>query len=147
MKLYLIILLLCIQCVPDRKPNSCDIFLNKQNHKFQELFTIQLKELTFMSCEKTFDHQLQVLETWYQVNGENARFVENYLEKKYNMGKLKFICCGWEIGLVDGVKGYGDYKDKANYNHSVRMYSEETLKENWEKIIFYVQDILYLEGP
>lgn len=46
------------------------------------------------------------------------------------MGNLKFICCGWEIEILSAMKIEGSYIDKANYKHSIRMYSEETLEKN-----------------
>lgn len=58
--LFIISLFFFLQCVSDKKPNSCDVFLNNQNHQFQEIFTLQLKELEFLGCEKTKEHQLQV---------------------------------------------------------------------------------------
>ncbi|MDX1958995.1 MAG: DUF4952 domain-containing protein [Leptospiraceae bacterium] len=142
----IIISILTLQCSPSKEPNSCDVFINKLGYKFQELFTISLNELDFMSCTKTKDAQLQVLRTTYLVKGRNAKLVENYLEKKYSMGKLRFLCCGWENWESEGAKD-GQYIDIAKYKHSVSMYSKETLEKNWEKIQFYVDDILYLEEP
>jgi hypothetical protein len=45
------------------------------------------------------------------------------------MGKLHFVCCGWEPQNKNG-----HYKDQDGYNYKVTMYSGETLERNWRKI-------------
>lgn len=50
--------------------------------------------LEFVGCEEG-EGQL-VVRAEYRVMGRDAQSVERYLVENYEMGPLKWICCGWE---------------------------------------------------
>ncbi len=100
------------------------------------------KELEFTMC-KEGEGQL-ILEAKYRVSGKEAEKVEQYLIKKYGLGKLKFICCGWEPenGKRGQIKNVELTKINADYHLLITMFAsaEKTdggLELNRDKIRFF----------
>lgn len=102
--------------------------------------------LIFLGCEKTNDAQLHVFKASYKVLGKDAVEIERYLQKYFQMPKLRFVCCGWEMSPDRGT-----YKNSKGFDYQIMMRSEETLINNrsdWGKIpFFYIEVILPLEEP
>jgi Domian of unknown function (DUF4952) len=86
------------------------------------------KEFKLSSCQVE-SGQLEILVLRYAVKGVDAAKVEKMLRQRFGMGKLRFVCCGWEPQNKNG-----HYKDKDGYNYRIAMYSSETLERNWHKI-------------
>jgi hypothetical protein len=86
------------------------------------------KELKLASCQVELG-QLEILVVRYTVKGTDAAKVEKMLRQRFGMGKLHFVCCGWE---PRNQKGH--YKDREGYNYDVSMISDETVEMNWRKI-------------
>ncbi len=112
------------------------------------------QELQFLECKPTKHMQLNVLETSYQVPGKDAGEVEKFLQQKFKMSKLRFLCCGWEpIEVIknENYPGYGGYRDSLGYNYQIRMFSGETLinqRQDWKSIpFFYIRVIKFIESP
>ncbi len=112
----------------------------------------KLKELEFSGCKQYNQSYLEVLEARYKVTGKDAATVERFLQEKFQMSELQFLCCGWEPVIRiqnDNFPGYGNFRDSRGYNYRVTMFSQETLideRQDWYKIPFFYVDItLYLE--
>lgn len=114
------------------KEDACGDLLTKYAQK--------PKQLEFLSCKKGFGQV--VLKARYRVKGKNAATVAKFLQQHYKMGKLKFVCCGWETGSVTFAKTILQ-EDGSNRFYSVIMYSSETLinkQVRWSDIpYFYVE--------
>lgn len=86
------------------------------------------KELKLTSC-KVESGQLEILVVRYTLKGLDAAKVEKILRQRFQMGKLRFVCCGW-----GSQNKSGSYKDADGYNYHISMYSSETIEMNWRKI-------------
>ena len=60
-----------------------------------EIYAEKPKNLIFKQCKRVESSQTLV-EAHYEVSGKNAKAVEDFLVKNYGMGKLQWVCCGWE---------------------------------------------------
>lgn len=83
----------------------------------------------------------------YEVEGKHSKTVEDFLVKKYGMGKLKWVCCGYEN--TNGQKGQitVELDDENNFDLMIGMYAyaditdendNENLKFEREKLNFTV---------
>ncbi len=116
-------------------PTQCVAFLEQWGDK--------PKELKFSSCQLESTMQGDKLVTRYMTNGKNAVLVETFLRRRFQMGKLHFMCCYW--GTPDQL---GIYKDKDDYSYDIEMVSEETGERDWHKIDqFEVRITKYLFEP
>ena len=52
------------------------------------------KYLEWIGTEKGKGQNIAIAK--YRILGKYSRQVESFLIQKYGMGKLKFVCCGWE---------------------------------------------------
>lgn len=52
-------------------------------------------KLEFIEC-KVGSHAQTLVEATYEVSGENSKTVEDFFVQKYGMGKLVWVCCGYE---------------------------------------------------
>ncbi|HLO84488.1 MAG TPA: DUF4952 domain-containing protein [Nostocaceae cyanobacterium] len=113
------------------------------------------KELEFLECKNTESFGLDALEASYRVSGKDAAKIEGFLQQKFKMSKLKFLCCGWEPVFVteNGANSSGKayYTDKFGHRYEITMHSGETLvneRQDWQKIpFFYVKVVALLEAP
>ncbi|HLP91081.1 MAG TPA: DUF4952 domain-containing protein [Nostocaceae cyanobacterium] len=111
------------------------------------------QELEFLECKNSKNVGLDALEARYRVSGKDAAKVESLLQQKFQMSKLKFLCCGWESIFVtkngSNTPGKGYYTDNYGYRYTIDMHSEETLvneRENWQNIpYFYITVTAFLE--
>lgn len=89
----------------------------------------KIPKIEFIECEKGKGQT--VLEAKYKVLGINSEEIENFLIKKYGIGKLKFTCCGWES--TNGKNGYLKNEEllkiNPNYILEISMYGNAE-KEN-----------------
>jgi len=100
------------------------------------------EELEFIAC-KEGKGQL-IVEATYHVSGKEAEKVEKYLIKKYGLGKLKFICCGWEPenGQNGQIKNTKLTKINTDYHLLITMFASAEDKDgsfelNRDKIKFF----------
>jgi len=100
------------------------------------------KELEFTVC-KEGEGQL-ILEAKYRISGKDAEKVEQYLIEKYDLGKLKFICYGWETenGKSGEIKNAELTKINADYHLLITMFASAEKKDgglelNRSKIQFF----------
>ena len=116
--------------------------IDRSTCDFLSQWQIKPKELKLASCD--LEHsQMDLLIANYTVKGTDAAIVEKFLQARFKMGKLRFICCGWEPA---GKNGF--YKDKDNYSYAISMSSGETIERDWHKIKqFYVTITKYLTDP
>ena len=86
------------------------------------------KELEFIAC-KEGEGQL-IVEARYRVAGKEAGKVEQYLIKKYGVGKLKFYCCGWEPenGKNGQIKNTKLTKINTDYHLLITMFASAEKK-------------------
>ncbi|WP_310418099.1 DUF4952 domain-containing protein [Chamaesiphon sp. OTE_8_metabat_110] len=112
--------------------NACDFF--KQ-------WRAQLPKSTLNDCELKHG-QLDLLIATYTVKGKDATIVEKLLQQRFQMGKLRFICCGWE-----NPEQPGRYRRDGD-SYQISMFSGETLEKDWRKIDrFYITVTKYLTEP
>ncbi len=109
-------------------------------------------EFQFLECKEEKQAPSDVLVARYRVPGKDAATVENFLQQKFNMSKLRFLCCGWEPVFVkknNYLSGHGTYRDKRGYYYKIIMFSEETLlnqRQDWKNIpFFYVTVTKFLD--
>lgn len=103
------------------KPIECGDLLSRYAEK--------PAKLNFLDCVSG-EGQV-ILEAKYEVSGKDSKEVEDFLVKAYGLGKLKFVCCGWESengrnGQIDAVKGLEDY---PNYSLSIIMFASAEIEE------------------
>lgn len=110
--------------------------------------------LEYTGCAPGYDAQLRVLVASYTVNGGRANRVERYLRRHTGMGRLRFLCCGWEPAavVVGGVlHREGRLPRGREPSDRVTMMSSETLvsrRADWAQIpAFHVRVTRYLESP
>jgi hypothetical protein len=109
---------------------------------FLSQWQIKPKELKLASCDLTH-REMDILVANYTVKGTEAAIIEKFLQARFQMGKLRYICCGWETADKNGV-----YQDKNNYSYAISMSSGETLERDWHKIKqFHVTITKYLTDP
>lgn len=125
---------------------ACEDFLAKLGDKPEEL--------EFSGCKKYQKFSREALESRYTVTGKDAASVERFLQQKFQMPELRFLCCGWEqVRRIENTNspGYGSFRDSRGYKYQVTMFSQETLiteRSDWHNIpFFYVDVTLYLEQP
>lgn len=102
-----------------------------------KLYSKQHKYIKFLECG---DGTGQIIKyAKYEVKGSHSWEIENYLIENYDMGNLKFLCCGWEP--QDGKKGKIEHKElkklNKDYHLTISMFG------NAEKMNEY--DSLYIE--
>jgi hypothetical protein len=111
--------------------------------------------MEFLECKAPRKTQVKTLIATYRVTGKDARSAEQFLQQKFKMSKLKFLCCGWDTVSSSGPQGNqpgnGRYTDRQGFYHDIEMYSDETLLNNhqdWSKIpFFYIVVTKFLEDP
>ena len=118
------------------KSIECGDLLQRYGEKTQKI--------EFIDCEKGKGQT--VFQAKYKVLGSNSEEVENFLIKKYGIGKLKFTCCGWES--TNGyIKNIELLKINPNYILEISMYAnaekenlkgETYLELDKSKVVFYV---------
>jgi hypothetical protein len=109
-------------------------------------------ELAFTQCKRIENPQFDRLEASYVVAGADAARVEDFLQRKYNLAPLRFVCCLWESTSGDPNRpSHGSYTDKEGFYFQISMGSEETLlrdRKDWPNISkFHVRVIKYLGSP
>lgn len=67
----------------------------------------KLEALAFVKCEKT--NGQTVARATYRVSGKASQAVEGFFVRHYGMGKLHWVCCGWENSGGNG----GSFNHKA----------------------------------
>ncbi len=87
------------------------------------------EELEFIAC-KEGKGQL-IVEAIYHVSGKEAEKVEQYLIKKYGLGKLKLYCCGWEPenGKNGQIKNTKLTKINADYYLQITMFASAEIRD------------------
>lgn len=65
--------------------------------------------LEFIKCERPKEGQIKA-RAIYRVSGEKSEEVEQFLIKNYGMGKLKWTCCGWDVGGKYGEFEHPEFK-------------------------------------
>lgn len=110
--------------------------------------------LEYVGCAAGYDAQLRVLVASYEVKGSRANRVERYLVRRTGMGRLRFLCCGWEPAavVVGGVPRREGWLPRGQEpSDRVMMFSDETLvsrRADWAQIpAFHVRVTRYLESP
>ena len=58
--------------------------------------------LEFLYCKPVRSDQV-LLRATYRTTGAQSKAVENFLVEHYDMGPLKWLCCGWESGAKYGT--------------------------------------------
>jgi Domian of unknown function (DUF4952) len=109
---------------------------------FLRQWQIQRQKLTLTNCQLSHG-QMDTLVATYTVKGSEAHQIERLLQNRFQMGKLRLICCYWDSPEQRGV-----YRDRDGYQYQIAMNSPETLERDWRKIDrFYVQVTKYLTDP
>ncbi len=90
------------------KNTSCVDFLDELN--------LKTEELTFLECKQVEHAPAVLLEARYSVLGSDAAVVEDFLQRKFGLEELRFVCCGFE-----GKPAF--YQNKTGDSYRVAMYS------------------------
>ena len=114
----------------------------------------KLTAIEFLECKVTLQSHVKVLKAKYRVKGTEADLAERFLQQKFKMTELKFVCCGWSPVIVSQTgnrPGNGQIRDSKGYSYEITMYSEETVlnqRQDWVKIpLFYIKVTKFLESP
>lgn len=87
--------------------------------------------LMLTSCEDGRPGSQMVAVATYQVSGANAAQVETFFRARYGMGKLTFVCCGWEP--ANGKHGQVDNAALRRLNPAysllITMHSDANIME------------------
>lgn len=99
----------------------------------------------FVACTQDIDAQGKPFIARYRVKGTDALEAERYLNRRFGLPMLRYICCGWDSTFYF-------YRDKKNQHwYLLGMGSEETsvnTREAWPQIkYFYLQVSLATEDP
>jgi hypothetical protein len=119
---------------------------------FLETWGMKPAKLAFTQCKRIKNPQFDRLESSYVVAVADAARVEEFLQRKFNLAPLRFLCCGWESTSGKANRpSHGSYKDKEGYFFQIAMGSDETLlrdRKNWPNISqFHVRVTKYLGSP
>jgi hypothetical protein len=125
---------------------------NEVCEDFLETWEMKPAELAFTQCKRIENPQFDRLEASYVVTGADAARVEEFLQSKFNLAPLRFLCCGWESTSGDANRpSHGSYTDKAGYYFQISMGSDETLlrdRKDWPNIPqFHVSVTKHLGSP
>jgi hypothetical protein len=91
------------------------------------------KGVVFENCQKETGQTIK--RATYKVAGEEAEEVEAFLIEKYGIGKLHFVCCGWESknGQNGTIRHKAIKKMNPFYDLDIVMFaSAEKQDENGE---------------
>ncbi|MBK5512542.1 DUF4952 domain-containing protein [Pseudomonas sp. TH15] len=115
----------------------CTDFLAKLSDKTQFV--------EFVACTQDIDAQGKPFIARYRVKGTDALEAERYLNRRFGLPMLRYICCGWDSTFYS-------YRDKKTQHwYLLGMGSEETsvnTRETWPQIkYFYLQVSLATEDP
>lgn len=99
----------------------------------------------FVACTQDIDAQGKPFIARYRVKGTDALEAERYLNRRFGLPVLRYICCGWDSTFYS-------YRDKKTQHwYLLGMGSEETsvnTRETWPQIkYFYLQVSLATEDP
>ncbi len=93
-----------------------------------------------------------MLRAVYRVSGTEASVVEKHLIKTARMSRLRFLCCGWQVGGTqnDSTPKYGEYRAGKD-RFKVSMASEESVvnkRSHWAEISsFQIEVTYYIDTP
>ena len=79
----------------------------------------------------------------YEVEGKHSKEVEDFLVEKYGMGKLKWVCCGYEN--TNGERGQLtiNLDEENNFDFMIGMYAiGETMEESDEMVLEFEREKL-----
>ncbi len=116
-------------------------------HKTPDLLTQYAEKPAKLEFVKSEVGKGQIISTsYYNVSGKDSFEIEKILMEQYGMGKLKWICCGWEP--EDGRRGSIKHKDLKEFEFlSIEMYGNAeiigddgvlTLEKDRNKVTFEV---------
>jgi len=108
----------------DQTKTDCADFLSAWNIKPQSL--------KYLSCEKVEKRPAVLLVASYLVKSNKAKEVESLLHNKFNMPKLRFLCCGWENRPASYIA-----QDGLEYEISMYSYDESAVGFAWEDYAEY----------
>ncbi|WP_299117416.1 DUF4952 domain-containing protein [uncultured Winogradskyella sp.] len=79
--------------------------------------------LEFIKCERPKNSQT-IARATYRVSGKESEEVERFLIENYRMGKLKWVCCGWETTGKQGGFEHSEFKKIDPYcSATIDMYA------------------------
>lgn len=94
-----------------------------------EQYAEKPQNLEFVGCEVVKNSQTLVRAT-YSVSGNKSEEVEDFLVKNYGMGKLKWVCCGWETGRKYGSFEHSELtKIDPNLSVIINMYNSKEAED------------------
>jgi len=124
---------------------------SNQNLECGDLFDRYAKKpnkVKFIECKSGTEQT--ILEAKYKVLGMDSKEIEEVLITEFGMGKLKFVCCGWEP--ENGKNGYIENKHlkeiNTNYVLEISMYAnaeknnkkgETEIEFDRKKVDFYLK--------
>jgi Domian of unknown function (DUF4952) len=83
---------------------------------FLETWGMKPAELQFTHCKRIENPQYDRLQASYVVAGADAAKVEQFLQRKFNLAPLRFLCCVWESTSGDANRpSHGSYMDEEGY--------------------------------
>lgn len=102
------------------------------------LYAIKPNGLVFINCERVSNSQT-IIEATYSVSGKASQQVEDFLVEHYGMGKLQWVCCGWETAGQYGGFDHADFKKiDPDSSAMISMYSSgEDLETDRAQIDYF----------
>ncbi len=93
-----------------------------------EKYAKKTNKIEFIECKSGTGQT--ILEAKYKASGTDSKEIEEFLIAEFGMGKLKFVCCGWEP--ENGKNGYVENKHlreiNQNYVLEISMYADAVKK-------------------
>ena len=80
------------------------------------------KQLEFVKCE-TPENSQTIVRATYRISGNQSEEIEAFLVEKYGMGKLRWVCCGYETsGKYGGFEHSAFFKMHPFLSATIDMY-------------------------
>ena len=84
--------------------------------------------LEFIGCEE--GEGQTIIRAEYRATGMDSQSVEDFLVENYGMGKLKWVCCGWENQGTNGSFTHKTItKENANFGVVISMFASGEIED------------------
>ncbi|WKB81795.1 DUF4952 domain-containing protein [Cellulophaga lytica] len=89
-------------------------------------------DLEFIKCERLENSQT-IIKATYRISGNKSKEIEDFLIENYGMGKLKWVCCGWETSGKYGGFEHSEFKKIDPYlSATINMYASGEVEDENE---------------
>ncbi|MCF6279654.1 MAG: DUF4952 domain-containing protein [Flavobacteriaceae bacterium] len=114
-------------------PNKWELLVST-NGDILKAYATKPKGLKFLKCEVIENNQTKIRAT-YRVSGKKSKEVEDFLVENYEMGELKWTCCGWDnAGKFGGFEHFQFKKMDPYCTAIISMYGSAEVEDKNELI-------------